>query len=108
MSSTRLFPPTTSLCPIGADAPACVMYTSGSTGSPKGVVQTHRNLLHKTMAYTAALQLGQQDRLAQLATCSVGQGLSSALQALLNGASLHPFDLRELGVGELAPLADRA
>lgn len=89
--------------PIGADALACLMYTSGSTGSPKGVMQTHDNLLHRTRAYTDLLQVSQQDRLTLLASCSVAQGLSSVLQALLNGASLHPFDLRELGVGRLAP-----
>ena len=87
---------------IRGEAPACLLYTSGSTGSPKGVVQTHGNLLHKTKALTDVLQVGQQDRLASLATCSVGFGMSSALLALLNGASLHPFDLRELGLGELA------
>ncbi|MCP9234767.1 non-ribosomal peptide synthetase [Lewinella sp. JB7] len=32
------------------DDPAYIIYTSGSTGSPKGVVVSHRNLLHSTLA----------------------------------------------------------
>ena len=88
---------------IAGEAPACLIYTSGSTGSPKGVVQSHRGLLHRTKALSDVLQLTDKDRFALLATCSVVQGVSSTLQALLHGASIHPFDLRGLGVGALAP-----
>ena len=31
------------------DAPACIIYTSGSTGAPKGVVQSHRGVLHDVL-----------------------------------------------------------
>jgi amino acid adenylation domain-containing protein/non-ribosomal peptide synthase protein (TIGR01720 family) len=36
--------------PATADHPAYVIYTSGSTGQPKGVVVSHRNLVHSTKA----------------------------------------------------------
>lgn len=35
---------------INSDDIAAIMYTSGTTGNPKGVMLTHRNLLHQVQA----------------------------------------------------------
>ncbi len=36
---------------VAADDPATIFYTSGSTGHPKGVVSTHRNILSALMSW---------------------------------------------------------
>ena len=35
---------------IGSDDIATLVYTSGTTGNPKGVMLTHKNLLHQVTA----------------------------------------------------------
>jgi 1-acyl-sn-glycerol-3-phosphate acyltransferase len=47
--------------PVGTDQLALIQYTSGSTGSPKGVALSHANLLHNLRAYGKALQVGPED-----------------------------------------------
>ncbi|WP_416967888.1 fatty acyl-AMP ligase [Streptomyces sp. 4F14] len=39
--------------PVGADEPALIQYTSGSTGDPKGIVLTHENLVSNCRALEA-------------------------------------------------------
>jgi amino acid adenylation domain-containing protein len=88
---------------LSPDRLAYILYTSGSTGQPKGVVQPHRNVLHNVMKYTNGIHIGHQDRLSLLYSLSFGASVSDTYGALLNGATLLPFALRERGVGELAP-----
>src|ERR1051325_2166449 len=74
--------------PLSPDSLAYILYTSGSTGEPKGVVQNHRNILYKTMRYTNDLQLTADDRIALLSPCTFSLSVGFIFGALLNGACL--------------------
>ncbi len=84
------------------DAPAYILYTSGSTGRPKGVLLNHRNVLHNILIHTNALCITPHDRLTLLSSRATGQAMTGVFSALLNGAALHPFDLRARGLSGLA------
>jgi long-chain acyl-CoA synthetase len=44
------------------DAPAVIMYTSGTTGRPKGAVETHANLIHSCLTYRRVYRLRDGER----------------------------------------------
>jgi amino acid adenylation domain-containing protein len=86
----------------GADNLFQVLYTSGSTGWPKGVMRTHAGMLHNAMRHISSRQLGPSDRVGLLFSHSFAAAGSNVFAALLSGATLVPFRLRELGVTRLA------
>jgi amino acid adenylation domain-containing protein len=83
------------------DTALWVMHTSGSTGEPKGVVQTHRNLLHYIRNYANGLRLGPDDRLLTLMRITVNGGCHDALMALLTGGTLLLWDAKRDGLHPL-------
>jgi amino acid adenylation domain-containing protein len=89
---------------VSPDAVAYIFFTSGSTGEPKGVFDSHRNVLHNIRRYTNALTIGPEDRLTLLQSCAFSGSVSSLFCALLNGAAVFPFKVGEEGAGRLAEL----
>ena len=83
---------------IDPDCLACLIYTSGSTGQPKGVMHTHRTVLHMTMVATNALRICAEDRLVLLYSPSFLAATRLIFLAVLNGAALFPFNIKEEGL----------
>jgi amino acid adenylation domain-containing protein/non-ribosomal peptide synthase protein (TIGR01720 family) len=79
------------------DSLSYIMYTSGSTGYPKGVMQKHRNVLHFIMNYTNGLHINSEDRLSLIPSFSFSASMMDTFAALLNGATLCLYNVRKEG-----------
>lgn len=87
---------------VQPDDTAFILYTSGSTGQPKGVVYTHRNVLHIVLRYTNGQQICSDDRLSLLLSHSYAASVGNIFGGLLNGATIYPFDVKEEGFYRMA------
>lgn len=71
---------------------AYVMFTSGSTGEPKGVVVSHRQQLHFQRWVARQFGVSDADRFVQTSSLGYGGSLRQVFTPLLNGATIHPVD----------------
>ena len=65
---------------------AAILYTSGSTGQPKGVVLSHRNLVAGAASVASYLGNTAEDRILAVLPLSFDYGLSQLTTAFLSGA----------------------
>src|SRR5947208_2126045 len=72
---------------VGMD-PAQIVYTSGSTGLPRGVTVTHANLLAAAATVIDYLGIVASDRIASVLPFSFVYGMSQVLCAVGSGAAL--------------------
>lgn len=71
-----------------SDNIAAILYTSGSTGQPKGVVLSHENLVEGAKSVSAYLNNASSDRLLAVLPFSFDYGLSQLTTAFLTRASV--------------------
>jgi len=75
--------------PLPADAElAAILYTSGSTGEPKGVTLSHANLTFAAASIVEYLEMTERDRVLSVLPLSFGYGLSQLLTCMRAGAAL--------------------
>jgi amino acid adenylation domain-containing protein len=86
---------------VAPDTPAYILYTSGSTGQPKGVVYSHRNVLRGCRMSSQRNGMSETDRVLLVASPGSAQGHYGIFQALFNGGALYPFDIELEGLPAL-------
>lgn len=84
-----------------AESPCFLLYTSGSTGQPKGVIYNHRGFLDLVKNTTNSLHISPEDRISLLASPGTIAAQEDVFRALLNGAALFPFCVPEEGLMQL-------
>jgi acyl-CoA synthetase (AMP-forming)/AMP-acid ligase II/acyl carrier protein len=89
-------PPEGALSP---DDPAVIVYTSGSTGEPRGVVLSQRAILHRAGQLINSLHLSAADSSLPLGSPCTIAGIQQVLEALVSGALLVKLDLQRVGFG---------
>ncbi|MBA4056024.1 MAG: non-ribosomal peptide synthetase, partial [Marivirga sp.] len=89
---------------VGKDALCYILYTSGSTGKPKGVMQSHGNVLHFFRVYTNAIHISAKDKMTMLSNYCFDASVMSIYGALLNGATLYLYDVRNHDIDGLLSL----
>lgn len=71
---------------IGEEGVAAILYTSGTTGRPKGAMITHIGLVHAAMIYEACMGLTTMDRSVATVPLSHVTGLTAGIAAMLRVA----------------------
>jgi len=80
-----------------ADDNIHILYTSGSTGEPKGVYTSHRNQMHFVKRFSEYIRISPADIFSYYFSIGFSAHAMPSLGALLNGATLAMYNLKKFG-----------
>ncbi len=69
--------------PVAETNVAVILYTSGTTGRPKGAMLTHLNIVHSVLHYQACMKLGTNERSALAVPASHVTGLIAIIATMV-------------------------
>lgn len=92
--------------PVGEEDTAAILYTSGTTGRPKGAMLTHLGIVHSAMVYVHCMRLTSVDRCVNGVPLSHVTGLIASVAAMARcGGCL--IIMPEFRAANFLPLASR-
>jgi amino acid adenylation domain-containing protein len=89
-------------------SPLSVSYTSGTSGRPKAVLHSHRNIAQNALSYGRAIDAGPADRFLVTSPLASVAAATPLFTALLGGGTACLVAFPEHGAGGVARLADTA
>jgi amino acid adenylation domain-containing protein/FkbM family methyltransferase len=93
---------------LTSEAAAYIFFTSGTSGTPKGVLGTHKGLVHFLNWQRQTFKIGPQDRIPQLTGLSFDVVLRDIFLPLTSGATLSlPPEGSEVEAAEILPWLER-
>lgn len=101
LDKISVYPETNLGLEISPDDLVCIYYTSGSTGAPKGVADSHRRLLRSVSQQINRNHTGIGDRFSLLGSTAFATTRWQIFSAFLSGAGLYLFDLQNEGLANL-------
>ena len=92
----RGLPPLHTAAPVREEDTAVLLYTSGTTGNPKGAMLSHFNIIHSAIHYQACFGLNENDCAGLAVPASHVTGLIAVIAAMLRvgGAMLIYAEFR--------------
>ncbi len=87
---------------------AYILYTSGTTGKPKGIAVTNANVLHYARAFQNEFHLSAKDIVLQNSVCTFDIFVEEVFCSILNGAALAiPATSDKKNIGALMDFVNR-